>query len=204
MRQPLLLSLGIFAAGLTFAPHAADASTPSLTVLGTAPTTWKVDPAHTTVGFRIKHMEASWFYGRFNEVSGTVIYDPEQPAASSINFEVNAASVDTHNQDRDDHLRNADFFNAKVHSKISFTSKKIEPLGENRMSVTGMLALHGVEKEIKIEAQFIGTGKAPWGELAGFETEFTIKRGDYGITTYPGALGEEVRIRVSIEALKQE
>lgn len=197
MNAPLLLVLGCAAAGAFWsAPSAATATAP-------APGTWKVDPVHTTVGFRIKHLNASWFHGRFNEASGTLVYDPENPAASSISLEIAAASVDTNHTDRDDHLRNADFFNAKVHPKISFKSSSVAAAGEGKLKVKGTLALHGVEKEIVVDAEFTGTGKAPWGELIGFETSFTIRRGEFGITAFPGALGEEVNLHIAIEAIKQ-
>lgn len=207
MNALLLLPAGLLASAVLLSPAAPDAaasaSTPAAAPASAAPVTWKIDPAHTTVGFRIKHMEASWFHGRFNEVSGTVIHDVENPSGSSITFEIATASVDTNHKDRDDHLRNADFFNAKVHPKIGFRSTEVAAAGKDKLKVKGMLSLHGVEKELEFTADVTGTGKAPWGELIGFEAAFTVKRSEYGITAYPGALGEEVRVNVAIEAIKQ-
>lgn len=205
MNALLLLPAGLLAGAALLLPAAPDADVPGSAPVSaaSAPVTWKIDPTHTTVGFRIKHMEASWFHGRFNEVSGTVIHDVENPAGSSITFEIATASVDTNHKDRDDHLRNADFFNAKVHPKISFRSTEIAAAGKDQVKVKGLLALHGVEKELEFTADMTGTGKAPWGELIGFEAGFTIQRSEFGITAYPGALGEDVRVNVAIEAIKQ-
>ena len=204
MNALLLLPAGLLAGAAFLLPAASDAAVAAATpASAAAPVTWKIDPSHTTVGFRIKHMEASWFHGRFNEVSGTVIHDAEHPSGSSIAFEIATASVDTNHKDRDDHLRNADFFNAKVHPKISFRSTEVAAAGKDKLKVKGMLSLHGVEKELEFTADVTGAGKAPWGELIGFEAGFTVKRSEYGITAYPGALGEEVRVNVAIEAIKQ-
>lgn len=202
MNATLLLPVALLAAGALLQPSGI-AGSATATLPAPEPVSWKIDPVHTSVGFRIKHMGASWFHGRFNEVSGTIVYDAEAPAASSIQFEVATASVDTNHKDRDDHLRNADFFNAKVHPKISFRSTEVAAAGKDKLTVKGVLSLHGVEKELELAVDFTGTGKAPWGELIGFETSFTIQRSEFGITTYPGALGEDVRVHVSIEAVKQ-
>lgn len=199
MHASLLLPAALLLAGVSLLPAGSGGSAPA----AGPDASWKVDPAHTTVGFRVKHMNASWFHGRFNQCSGTIVWDPQAPAASSIEFEIAAASVDTNNQDRDDHLRNADFLNAKVHPKLAFRSTEVAAAGKDKLKVKGTLSLHGVERAIELDVDYTGAGTAPWGELIGFETEFTVKRGDFGITAYPGALGEEVRVHVAIEAIKQ-
>lgn len=201
MNSGLLLSLGFLAAGAVLAPFSAPAAAPTRALSPDA--AWVVDPVHSSAGFRIQHAGASWFHGRFNELSGAIQYDAEKPEASSIRFEIAASSVDTNNVKRDEHLRSPDFFNVKVHPKIRFQSSSVKPAGENRFAVTGKLSLHGVEQEIEVAAEFTGFGAMQGKELAGFEAEFSVQRSQFGMTAYPGALGEEVRVRVSIEAIKQ-
>ncbi len=197
-----LLFGGLLLAPLVSQPDSGDAAArlaPSV-----AATTWTVDPVHSSVGFRIKHCQTAWFYGRFDALSGSVTLDPEKPEASSVQFAVETGSVNTGNKDRDDHLRSPDFFNAKVNPKIAFQSTKVAREAKDRYSVTGKLSLHGVEKEIVMTAEFNGSGKNVQGaEIAGFEASFQLNRSDFGITAYPDALGEAVRITVAIEATKQ-
>ncbi len=207
MKSPFLASSALVIAGLALAPaFSTPDPTDAAALLGSpeAATTWTVDPVHSSVGFRIRHLDTAFFHGRFNVMSGTVVFDAEKPAETTIEFEVDAASVDTANKDRDEHLRGPDFFNAKVNPKIRFQSSKVTPDGKNKFQVVGTLSLHGVDQEITLTAEFTGAGKNNQGrEVAGFEATFTIQRSAFGITTYPGALGEEVRIHVAIEALKK-
>ena len=207
MNTPFLASSALVLAGLAILPaFTPSGSMEALALPSTQPAaaTWTVDGTHSGVGFRIRHLNTSWFHGRVNSMSGSVVFDADKPAASSIQFEVDAASVDTANSDRDDHLRGPDFFNAKVNPKISFKSSKVAKDGKDKFQVTGTLSLHGVDKEVTIQAEFTGSGKNMEGkEIAGFEAAFTLKRSDFGITTYPDALGDEVRLNVSIEAVKK-
>lgn len=207
MSTPFLASSALLIAGLLLAPAFSRTDPTDATALlgaDTAATTWMVDPTHSGLSFRIRHLDTSWFHGRFNALSGTVVFDADKPTASSVQFEVEAASVDTANADRDEHLRGPDFFNAKVNPKISFKSSKVAKDAKDKFTVTGTLSLHGVDKEVSFQADFTGSGKNMQGkEIAGFETMFTIKRSDFGITTYPDALGDEVKLHVAIEAVKQ-
>jgi polyisoprenoid-binding protein YceI len=168
-----------------------------------AAVTWTVDAVHSSLIFRVKHLNASWFYGRFNGLTGSVTYDAAKPAEAAIQFEVDAASVDTANKDRDDHLRSPDFLNAKVHPKLSFRSTKVAKEGD-KLQVTGVLSLHGVEKEIAVTAAHTGFGKNQRGaEVAGFEASFTVKRSEFGIATFPDALSDEIHVSVAIQAAKK-
>lgn len=204
MKTTFFASSALVLAGLAFAPAFSAPETAAPLDPRPAAATWTVDPVHSTLGFRIQHLKTSWFNGRVNGLSGTVVYDADKPAECSIQFEVDVASVDTGNKDRDEHLRSPDFFNAKVNPKASFKSSKVAKEGKDKFQVTGTLSLHGVSKEITIPAEFTGSGKNMQGaEIAGFETVFTIKRSDFGITTYPDALGEEVKITVNLEAIKK-
>jgi polyisoprenoid-binding protein YceI len=197
-----LLCGGLLLAPLVSKPDPSDAA--ARLAPSDKATSWTVDPVHSSVGFRLKHCQTSWFHGRFDALSGSVTLDPENPAASSVQFTVETGSVNTGNKDRDDHLRSPDFLNAKVNPKITFQSTGIVREAKDRYAVTGKINLHGVEKEIVLMAEFTGSGKNVQGaEIAGFEATFPLQRSDFGITAYPDALGEEVKITVAIEATKK-
>lgn len=168
-----------------------------------APGTWNVDAAHSGVSFEIRHFLTD-VPGRFNDFDGTIVYDPENPANSSVEFTVQADSIDTANENRDNHLRSADFFNVEEFPTITFKSKKVVPAGGN-LAVTGDFTLHGVTREITVPVEFRGT----MGNVAGFSTEFTIDRNDYGIEWNRNAgggaiLGNDVDIEIEIEAKQPE
>ncbi len=206
MKTALLSSSVLLAAGLLVALPASAAGTAGIPrpAVPDAAATWVVDPVHSSVQFRIKHLDASYLYGRFDAVSGVIVLDPDKLEASSVQFSVETASINTNSKDRDDHLRGPDFFNAKVNPKISFESTKITREAKDRYQVTGKLKLNGKEKEITVSAVAVGTGKnMQGGEVAGFEASFSIKRSEFGISIYPGALGEDVALTVAIEAGKK-
>ena len=162
---------------------------------------YQVDPVHSTAMFRIKHLNASFFYGRFNLVEGSFTWDEKDLSKTKVKIEVSVDSVDTHDTKRDNHLKSPDFFNARLHPKLTFTSSKIEGTA-SELKVTGILSLHGVEKEITVSARFTGYSETRMGKRAGFETTFSVERADFGITTYPDMLGATVDITLSIEAVK--
>lgn len=177
-----------------------------LTIAGSlahAADTFKVDPVHAFVAFRIKHLDVSYSYGRFNNPTGTVTWDSADPTKSSINIEVKTDSVDTDNEKRDAHLKGPDFFDAKQFPTISFKSTAIKAAGENKFEVTGDLTLHGVTKSITINLDKTGEKQTQMGYRAGWETMFKIKRSDYGMTNMVGPVGDEVDLVVSIEGVKQ-
>lgn len=166
--------------------------------------TFEVDPGHSSVVFSIVHQGVSPFFGRFNKISGAFVFG-DSLDTSSVRIEIDAASVDTNSKDRDDHLRSPDFFNVKQFPKIVFESSSIASSGDNEFDVTGELEMHGVKKEVTIAMEMVGSGDkgARFGYLAGFAGEFTINRSDFGITTYPGALGEEIRVLLGVEGRRQ-
>jgi len=166
--------------------------------------TWEVDPVHSSVVFRIKHMDVSWFYGRFNKVSGSVTLDPSAANGGSVSMEIPADSVDTANEQRDGHLKGTDFFNVKQFPSIRFESTKIAKVDDTHLDVTGKLTLHGVTKEITVRMEQTGTGKGMRGEMRiGFHGSFSIDRTDYGIDWRPEVLGKEVTLTLGIAAVKK-
>ena len=165
--------------------------------------TYSIDAVHSSIGFRIKHFNISYFYGRFNEVEGTVAFSDADASADSLNVTVKTESVDTHNGKRDADIKGADFFNAAKFPTITFKSKSFSKTGENAFDVTGDLTFRGQTKPITIKLEKTGQGKTMMGERIGFETVFTIKRSEYGMTAMPDGLGEDVRLMVSLECTKK-
>lgn len=166
--------------------------------------TYELDNAHSSVVFRVKHLNVSYLYGRFNEVTGTFALDPADPAKSVIDIKVGAGSVDTHNEKRDQHLASPDFFNAKQYPVITFKSKKVSKKSGDTWTAVGDLTLHGVTKEVAVDFTRTGEGKDPWGGYrSGAEATFNVSRAAYGMGFMPDGIGDEVRLHVSLEGVKK-
>ena len=171
---------------------------------------YNVDKVHSEVGFRVRHF-VSKVSGRFDDFSGTITVVPGKPAASSVEFTVKTASINTANTGRDNHLKSADFFDAEKHPEITFKSTKIVPVDADTFNVTGVFTLHGTARELTIPVDFGGTATDARGtEKAGFSLTTKLNRKDYGIvwnqTLDSGSLvlGDEVEITVNIEANKRK
>ena len=174
----------------------------SLAATAIAADTYKVDSEHATVIFRVTHFNVGNAYGRFNDPTGTVVYDKANPANTQFTFEVKTANVDTDNDKRDAHLRSPDFFDAKQFPTITFKSTKVEGTGDT-LNVTGDLNLHGVTKSITFPIKKTGetdTGKA--GYRTGWEANVDLKRSDFGMTGMQAAIGDDVHLVISFEAVK--
>jgi polyisoprenoid-binding protein YceI len=158
---------------------------------------YSVDPVHSTVLFRVKHMETSYTFGRFNGVSGRFAAGD----GGSIDVAIKTATVDTGNPKRDQHLRGVDFFNTVQFPEIRFKSKRLARSSSDpeALDVTGELTLHGVTRPISVRLERTGTGSMRGVSIAGLYGEFTVKRSDYGMKGMTGAVGDEVRITVSLE-----
>jgi polyisoprenoid-binding protein YceI len=176
------------------------------------PVTWKVDPAHTEVGFEVRHF-FSKVHGVFHDMQGTIVFDDQNPDAIKVEATARVASVDTGNQKRDAHLQTADFFNASRDSLLSFRSTKVERAGKNKYKISGDLTLRGVTKPVVFDAEFLGSsdvsieGKA-YGAKAGFSATTVVNRKDFGInwnkTLDNGGtvLDDNVTIILNVEANK--
>ena len=170
--------------------------------------TWKIDPAHTAVGFSIRHMMVSNVRGTFGTVDGTVTGDPAKPLEAAIAVTIDARSIDTQNQKRDDHLRSPDFLDVARYPTITFRSTKIEPAGEGAFRVTGDLTLHGTTKPVVVEVSDLTPPiKDPFGNTrAGAHATTKIDRKAFGVDYSKlmdnGGLvvGDEVTISVDVEA----
>jgi polyisoprenoid-binding protein YceI len=165
--------------------------------------TYKIDPVHSSVVFSAVHLGVTPFYGRFNDVSGSVVFDKETPSKSSVEVSVPVASVDTHDAKRDQHLKSPDFFNAKQFPVITFKSKQVEVDG-GTYKISGDFTLHGVTKPLTVEFKKGGEGKGMQNEFrAGGEARITIKRSEFGMTFMIGGISDEVSIILSLEGVRQ-
>lgn len=163
---------------------------------------YRADPVHSTLVFKIGHLNISSIYGRFNGLSGTIAYDPDNPAKNRVEMSVPAANVDTNNPDRDAHLKSPDFFDADKHPGIRFKSVSFTPKGDGVYNVSGDLTLHGTTRRITVAVKRTGMGKDPWGGTRiGFETDFSIRRSDYGMTTMLDLVGDRVDLHMAVEAV---
>jgi len=177
-------------------------------------TTWKIDPAHSSVEFAVKHMMFTTVRGRFKSFSGSITVDEDEPENSSVEVEIDAASIDTGVEDRDTHLRSADFLDVERYPTITFRSTRVEgALDEegSRFRVVGELTIRDTAMEVALDATFEGVGKDPWGgERAGFAATTEIDRRDWGLRwnqaleTRGILVGNEVRIELAVQAVKQE
>jgi polyisoprenoid-binding protein YceI len=190
----------MFATALTLSTVA----TATGAALPSAAENYKVDPVHSAVLFRIKHLNVSYFHGRFNETTGTFTYDRTDPANCAFDVTVHVDSLDTHSADRDRHVKSAQLLNAAEFGVIRFKSTKVAKAGADKYRVTGELSFHGTTKTITTTLERVGSGDDPWGGYrTGFETVFTIKRSDFGMGAMQGMLGDEVRLTVSLEGVRQ-
>ena len=171
---------------------------------------YTIDTVHSEADFKIRHMMAS-VSGSFTDFSGTISIDRLNPSASSVEFTIKAASIDTKEPKRDKHLRSADFFDAEQFPTITFKSTRVTPAGKDLYNVTGLFTMHGVTKSITLPVKFLGFARDSWGnDVAGFEVETVIDRKDYGIVwnkalDYGGLyLGDEVNVSMSIEAARKK
>jgi polyisoprenoid-binding protein YceI len=178
--------------------------------MATAPTTTKtfvIDKAHSEAVFQVRHLITK-VRGRFADFEGKIEFDEERPELSSVNVTIDAASINTSEPDRDKHLRSDDFFGVETHPTIIFKSTRVVKKSATSFEVVGNLTIHGVTKEVTLPVTYLGVAKDPWGkERAGFESEITINRKDFGLAwnaaleTGGFLVGDEVKISLSIQAV---
>ena len=174
-----------------------------------AKTKWALDPAHSGVEFSVKHMMIANVKGTFNQFDAEIEADPTDLTTSDISFSINTASVDTRNEDRDNHLRSEDFFDVENFPNLTFKATEIVNNGEGEYDVTGNLTIRGVTRQETFTVTYEGTGKDPWGnEKVGFTVSGKIKRSDYGLTwnaaleTGGVLVGDQIKISLDIQAAK--
>lgn len=177
------------------------------TATATTTRTFIIDKAHSEAVFQVRHLITK-VRGRFSNFEGKVEFDENRPERSSVKVSIDAASIDTSVPDRDTHLRSADFFAVDTYPTLTFESTSVRKTGASTFDVRGPLTIRGVSKEITLPVTFIGLANDPWGkERAGFETEITINRKDYGLLwnaaleTGGFLVGDDVKINLSIQAV---
>jgi polyisoprenoid-binding protein YceI len=176
-------------------------------------TTWKLDPAHTSVELAVKHMMFTKVHGRFEDVQGELHIDEKDPNDSEVEVRIGAASIDTGVKERDDHLRSADFLDVESHPTITFVSRSIAGALDqpgDRFRVVGDLTIRDTTREVTLDVTYEGRGKDPWGnERAGFEAVTEIDRRDWGLEwnrplEAGGVLvGNTVGIELGVQAVKE-
>jgi polyisoprenoid-binding protein YceI len=170
--------------------------------IASAADNYKVDPVHGTAIFRIAHLGVGNAYGRFNNPTGTISYDKEDPSKSTFNIEIKTEEIDTANEKRDQHLKSPDFFDAKQFPTITFKSTAVKASGDD-LEVTGDLTLHGVTKSVVVKLKKTGEAQTQMGYRTGWEAHHDLKRSDYGMNGLQGAVGDDVHLVISFEAVKQ-
>jgi len=177
----------------------------------TAKTTWVIDPSHSEIAFKVKHLMISNVKGSFGEFSGKLITDGDDFSTSEINFQINPASISTGAVDRDGHLKSPDFFDVENYKEITFTSGKLTEKGDDEFILTGDLAIKGVFQPVKLDVEFGGLMTDPWGNVkAGFTINGKISRSNFGLT-WNAALeaggvlvGDEIKLNLDVQLLKQK
>jgi len=171
--------------------------------------TYTIDTIHSNVGFRVRHL-VSKTGGEFTKFDGTIVADFQKLDQSSVEFSIDAASIDTRNEKRNGHLRSEDFFDVEKYPKITFKSTKITKVDSDTYAVAGALSMHGVTNEITLMVDFLGEMTAMGKTRAGYELATTINRKDYGVSWNRAldaggfVLGDEVEIYIALELIKQD
>ena len=201
---PALLVL--FLAAFVLAPVPAEAQTAATSTSAEA-ASFQIDPAHTNIGFRIRHMGVAFVEGEFDAFTGTIQYDPNNVAATRADVTVQTTSIDTDVQRRDDHLRSADFFEVETYPTMTFTTTGVQPTGQNSFRLVGDLTIKETTKEVTFDVEAAGPIPIENGQRVGFHATTTIDRRDFGITwgsELPGgipAVGHQVQLVLDVEGV---
>lgn len=159
---------------------------------------------HAFVNFKISHLGFSWMYGTFKDFEGKFSFDAKAPEKSTVEVTLKTNSLDTNHAERDKHIRSGDFLNVSKFPEAKFVSTEITNVDGNKMDVVGNLTIHGVTKQVVVNAELIGEGKDPWGGYrAGFHGVTNIQMSDFGIKNILGAASENIELTISLEGVRQ-
>lgn len=171
---------------------------------------WTIDPAHSEVNFTVRHMMISNVRGRFEKFSGTVDFNEADPTKSKVDVQIETASINTKEPNRDGHLRSADFFESEKYPYATFVSKRVEKVDETHGKIYGNLTIKDVARPVVLEVEYSGTAKSPWGTTsAGFTAHTKMNRKDWGLgwnkTLETGGylVGDELNINIEMEIVRQ-
>jgi polyisoprenoid-binding protein YceI len=173
-------------------------------------TTYEIDPAHSSAQFSVRHMMITNVRGGFSSIKGTVVYDSDNPGASTVEATIDASTIATLDAQRDAHLKSADFLDVEKYPTITFKSKKVVLNGKDEATVTGDLTIHGVTQEVTLKVEGpTGEGKDPWGNIRiGASAATKIKRSEFGLTwnaaleTGGIMVGDELKIELDVQMIK--
>ncbi|PJR04065.1 YceI family protein [Avrilella dinanensis] len=175
-----------------------------------AKSNWTIDPAHSEIGFKVKHMMFTNVSGKFNDFQATIENEDDRFETSQISFSAQVNSIDTNNIDRDNHLRSADFFDAESFPLISFQSTGINKINENVFEISGDLTIKNVTKNITLEVEYSGLMKDPWGNIkAGISLSGKINRKAFGLTWNASLesggvlVGEDTKLTAEVQFIKE-
>jgi polyisoprenoid-binding protein YceI len=171
-------------------------------------TTWQLDPTHSELGFKVKHLMITNIKGEFRNFSAAI--DGEEFSKAAISAMIDTTSIFTNEDNRDAHLKNADFFDVDNHKEMTFKGSSLNKIDDENFELTGILSIKGISKEIKLDVEYGGTSTDPWGnEKMGFSINGKINRSDYGLNfnaaleTGGFLLGEEVKISADLQFVKK-
>jgi len=172
--------------------------------------TWQIDYTHSDISFSVRHMMISKVNGRFTDWSGTIDFDSESPANSTVDVTVQLASVDTREQQRDDHLRSPDFFDVANFPEMRFKSTRVDQDGDDEGKLYGDLTIRGITKPVVLDIEYAGQAKSPWGATsAGFSAEASLNRKDWELTwnqaleTGGVLVSDKIKIAIELELMQQ-
>lgn len=172
---------------------------------------WQIDSAHSEINFSVRHMMISKVRGTFESFSGSVNFDESNPTNTTVDISIDAAGINTREDQRDGHLRSPDFLNADEFPTLTFKSTKVEQIDENNGKLYGDLTIRGVSKPVVLDVEYAGQAKSPWGTTsAGFSAKTSINRNDWGLTwnqaleTGGILVGDKIAIEIELELVKQE
>ena len=172
--------------------------------LAAQPDTWELDPAHSAAQFGVRHMGISTVRGNFTKLKGTVQYDPSDPAKGGVDVTIDAASIDTRNERRDNDLRSDHFFDVQKYPTLTFKSKRVESAGTGKLKVIGDLTIHGVTKEVPLEVEGPSNPvNDNHGHLhMGASGTTKVKRSDFGMTYGQAMVGDDITITIDAELVR--
>jgi polyisoprenoid-binding protein YceI len=171
---------------------------------------WNIDSAHTRAVFSTRHMMITSVHGQFEKLSGVVNFNPESPASTSVDVQIDAASITTREPQRDAHLVSADFLDAETYPYLTFKSKRVEVVDDTHARLVGDLTIRDVTREVILDVVYNGMAKSPWGTTnAGFSASTKISRKDWGLNwnvaleTGGWLVGDTININIELEIIKQ-
>ena len=172
---------------------------------------WQIDNAHSHIDFKVRHMMISTVRGEFKEFEGSIDFNEDDPEQTKVDVAVDAASIDTREEDRDNHLRSPDFLNAERYPEITFRSKRVELIDDDSARLIGDLTIRGETHEVELDVEYQGMAQSPWGSMsAGFSATTSLDRKDWGLTwnkaleTGGFLVGDKLDVEIEVELIKQD